>query len=99
MKLVFPISLIILLFVSCSNSNCDCSYEAFKKLKHRMNIEQVEKILKSKPNKAVQFRDGWMCYSYSCNDNTINVMFDNSSLDVYSFNTDLRKGLHVIKMK
>ena len=62
-----------------------------------MNIEQVEKILKLKPNKAVQVGGGWY-YSFSCNNNTINVMFIDGFLDEYSFNTDLRYRLQEIKM-
>ena len=89
---LFSVCLIFL--VSCSNSNCDCSYVAFKKLKHRMNIEQVEKILKSKPNKAVQIGECWQ-YSFLCNDKTINVMLTDGFLSDYSFNTELGRSCEI----
>lgn len=98
MKTVITFLILYVILSSCSNINCDCSFEAFKKLSDGLSPLQVEKILKTKPDKAVQF-GGWICYSYSCNNNTINVMFDNGSLDDYSFNTDLRIGNQVIKME
>ncbi len=96
MKLVLSISLLILILCSCSNSDCDCSYEAFNKLANGMNIKQVEKILKLKPSKVANY-GRFTCYSFACKNNTINALFSSNSLEEHTFNTDLRRGTHVIK--
>lgn len=43
--------LLLFLISSCSSSDCDCSYDSFEKIKFEMTLNQVNKVLKSKPIK------------------------------------------------
>ena len=71
--LIFSILiLLVIIFSSCSGSNCDCSYEAFNKIRRGMTVNNVSKLLKTKPFKVIKDGD-WTFFGFKCNENTITI--------------------------
>ena len=85
---IFSLSILLLVFSSCIQSNCDCSYEAFNRIKEGMSIEQVNKVLKNKPFKSTQF-EYWSYYGYKCDENVITIGGDDNRVQEKAFNAPL----------
>ena len=67
-----------------------------------MTVEQVNKVLKSKPSKVIFVREDIIFYGYTCNENYICVFIKGYELREKSFNADILlpdvKNLKTVKM-
>jgi hypothetical protein len=87
--LIFSILILLaIIFSSCSSSNCDCSYEAFNRIKERMTVNQVNRLLKTEPFKSTQI-EYWSYYGYKCDENVITIGGDDNRVAEKAFNSPL----------